>query len=566
MWQPCVLVVGAGPTGLTLACDLRSRGIDAQVVDRRDGPAPTTRALGLQPRGRQILDRLGALGDLPDLSALDMKFTVFVDGRPQVCFDLDTLAGPTDDGVLRLPQTEIELRLRRRLAALGAEVRWRTEIVGAEQSPSRVTITLRTADGEQTVQADWLIGCDGAHSAVRKLVQTRFDGSAFPQTFMLADVRFSATPKHGPALYLERDQLLAVAPLPSGEWRIGATLPADHELAGGAAHPLPMPMTANPSSGELPSTSQLTFLQELFAARSGDTATRLLAPSWFSVFRINRRTASSFRRDRIFIAGDAAHLSSPLGGQGMNSGLADAFNLGWKLALVARGLADARLLDSYQAERKPATERIERATTQFTRILLGGGVLSRFLRRVVVLPMMRRPALQRWVFSGRPALRSSYRHGPLGATARRWLARAPGPGDEAPDVRCRRADGAPTSLGREIGADWGLICFGGAEADLARCAAIVQARLPGGLKSIRVLPAGTTEPLDRRAVLDPAGALQRAFHAGATTTILLRPDGYIACRAPRPDAAAISDWLDRILRLKPARCESAFERNGSRFA
>jgi 4,5-epoxidase len=186
-----VLIAGAGPTGLALACDLRRRRIDVELVEKLDRPAVTTRALGIQPRGRQILDRLGALGDLDRIAGPNFTTDILVDGRLSAHIDMGSWRGPIRDNPLRAPQTAIEERLRERLRELGAEVRWGSAVSDIRQTACGVDVILCEKEGERTVHADWLIGCDGAHSACRKLIGAKFDGRVYPQTFLLGDVRLT---------------------------------------------------------------------------------------------------------------------------------------------------------------------------------------------------------------------------------------------------------------------------------------------------------------------------------------------------------------------------------------
>jgi 4,5-epoxidase len=546
MRHVAVIVVGAGPTGLVLACDLKKRGIDVIVVDRLDGPARAFRALGLQPRGRQILERLDAIGDLSSKTPTAGAYRIFLDQRRVVELDLDALGGPNDNGVLRLPQTEIEHCLRQRLRELGVLVDWSAEITRVSEDGDGLTVCVRRQLGEEAIRANWLVGCDGAHSTIRNFVGATLEGNTFPEPFMVADVTLSEEPQKGPGLYLRRNYVVAVAPLPGGQWRIGGSLPKDHPLASIARKKL----TADTGRVNAVSAQQLETLRELYASLSGDRRTSFLDCSWFAVFSIHRRTATAFRRGRIFIAGDAAHLSSPLGGQGMNSGIADAFNLGWKLALVCQGRADSRLLDTYEAERRPATEKIERATTQWTRLLLGEGYLNQLLRRYAIIPALRFPSFLGWAMTRRPALRSSYRNGPL-AFPRLLLSRGPQPGDEAPDVRCARADGIETSIGREIGPRWGLLFFGDWQAAFEECATAAKSRLGSELSTLRIgfRPKSSGADVRGPVLIESNRAIRDSYRAESGTTILVRPDGYIACRVNPPDPRQLASWLDKTARV-----------------
>jgi 4,5-epoxidase len=301
-------------------------------------------------------------------------------------------------------------------------------------------------------------------------------------------------------------------------------------------------------------------LQELFTDYSGDSATRLVDPTWLSIFRIHRRMASTFRKGRALIAGDAAHLTSPLGGQGVNTGLNDAFNLGWKLALVIQGRADERLIDTYEAERRPTVESIDRATAAWTNVMFG----ARFVRRWIALPAMRLSTVQAWVLTRRRALQSSYRGGPLARDVETgWLApashRGPQPGDGAPDVECQRhGDSGSTTIGREIGPNWGLMVFDPMDETASACAAAARERLGDDLVVLHVASGKQgPETAANRLVDDPSGKVARAYGARPGTVILVRPDGHIAWRSPTPDRRGLEAWLDHVLIVRRPADESA---------
>jgi 4,5-epoxidase len=544
-----VLIVGAGPTGLALACDLLSRGVAVKVVDNLEKPPTTIRALGLQPRGRQILDRLGALGDLPNENQLETKFDVYLDGRLALHMDLETLRGRYDSGVLRVPQTEIEQRLRTRLQKLGCEIAWGHEVIDIREEGEDILVSVRTKTGLWSLSARWVVGCDGAHSIVRKRVGAEFRGESFPETFLLGDVRMHPDREDGAAIYLHRNEMLAVAALPGRLWRVGVALPSGDPLKQSDS------FKGDPDKGTASSEQIMDRLQQLFADYTGDHGTRLFDSSWLSSFHIHRRVSSSFRRGRLFIAGDAAHLTSPLGGQGMNSGIGDAFNLGWKLALIDQGLADEGLLDTYEGERRPVVGKIERATTQWTSILLGEGRVNRILRRYVLLPAMRLRALQAWVLTQRPALQESYRGGPLAPPLgwmKRLICRGPQAGDLGPDSRCKLLpEYEETTLSKVIGANWALILFGLREEPMRSCADAARTRLGSNIRILHVVTgeSGLKSGADY-IVQDHFGEIARAYRADTDTAILLRPDGHLAWRSQRPDVAGVTFWLDHILGIK----------------
>jgi 4,5-epoxidase len=555
MYTATVLIVGGGPTGLTLACDLRGKGIDAQVIDKATGPATTSRALGLQARGREILSRLGALGDLPDRAVHASATNILLGQRLLTKFVVETQAGRINLGPLVISQAEIEAQLRRRLAELGAEVQWGHELVGATQDSNGVDVRARTSEGEKAIRTKWLVGCDGAHSDMRKIMDVQFDGWPFPETLILADVQLDWKRRTDEGtMWLHPEGIFGVVPLPTGLWRIFAELRPDDPMAQAGHGALTATTDGSPASPEV-----VDKMKTLLRERAGDTTTRISAASWTSVFRFHRRLASTYRRQRMLLAGDAAHIHSALGGQGMNTGIGDAFNLGWKLACVVRGQAADRLLDTYEAERRPVAADVIKETSWAWNILLGRTAFDRLIRDHVFLPIMRWPAVQRWWVDTGSQLRVSYRGGPLaGASIRSRLSsliqRAPMPGDRGPDAECRLSGtGAMGTLGQQLNAHWALLLFGGSEAEQRACAEAARSRLERDVRVIRVLPAGCRSrdlhdgDVADAVLEDEHSAVVGAYRPGRHTAILLRPDGHIAWRSSRLAPAGLVAWLDHVL-------------------
>ncbi|HET6735324.1 FAD-dependent monooxygenase [Mycobacterium sp.] len=469
-----VVVVGAGPTGLALACGLRAAGVGVRVIDKAQGPAVTSRALGLQPRGVEVLDRLGALGDLPARAIPIRQVVITVDGRQlarlQIGLSMERLGGRPG---LVMSQADIERALRDRLSELGEAVEWGRGIQGLEAGADRVSV--RLDDGTE-LDAGWVVGADGAHSAVRKALGIGFPGVPLVERFLLADVHAALErPRDSASTWMRGTNLLAAFPLPGSDlWRLMAPAP--------------------PQGPEDPSAEAIVdYLGTRLAEEAGG---EIRSVEWTSAFRIHRRLADSYRRGRVLLAGDAAHIHSPLGGQGMNTGIGDAENLAWKLALVICGRANERLLDTYEAERRPIAEDVLESTSGLTEIVMGGSPIARFVRDRVAVPLMNRGWVQRLIAKKASQLQVSYRDGPLGAGRRRRL---PGlrPGDRVPD-----RDGMYNALGPA----WVML---GPEsmADVAR-------RRIGDVVTLR----------------------------GHRDAMLVRPDGHLAWRGD--DASSLHEWLD----------------------
>ncbi|MCY0941419.1 FAD-dependent oxidoreductase [Streptomyces antarcticus] len=491
MNSPTVVVVGAGPTGLATAVGLRLAGVSVRLLDKAPGPAATSRALGLQPRGAEVLDRLGALADLPERSVRIGQVLTHVDGKPLARLRVGQPTKLVTRPGLLISQADVEARLRARLATLGVDVEWGSELLGAGQDGERVR--LRLADRE--IHSDWLVGCDGAHSRVRKAAGIAFPGVPVVERFLLADVTAKLpVPRDTVAVWLRGDRMLGAFPLPGEDlWRLMAPAPA-----GTDDDPLPV-------------------LCDLLAQEAGITSPVVREAHWTSTFRIHRRLASTYRKGRILLAGDAAHIHSPFGGQGMNTGLGDAENLAWKLALVATGRAGEGMLDTYEAERRPVAAEVLKSTSAMTGMLLGRTRWARTLRDHVFVPLLGRPLVQRLLWEKSSQLTLTYRTGPLGGAP---YGRGPRPGDRVPDLACTRADGTSTRLYGELPARWVLL-------------------IPGGGM------AGEWEAVAGRHLGAGSVATLRAPGAHRGDSVLVRPDGHLTWRGA--SSADLDQALTRIL-------------------
>lgn len=487
-----VLVVGAGPTGLALGCGLRLAGISVRVVDRAAGPATTSRANFLHARGSEVLHRLGALGDLPARSLRAMTVTTYLGDAPiaKVRFGdpgLGTAAPP-----MVISQASVEAALRDRFAELGGHVEWDTRLTGVEQDSDGVTATFA---GGGTARATWLVGCDGTGSAVRKAVGIEFPGVRISERYLLADVHIDTDlDRTGTTGWVHRDGSTGAMPMPGADdlWRL---LVYDPEFT-----------ATQPTEAQI-----LARLRAIMPSRTG-LDMRIGDAEWASVFSVHRRLVPTYRRGRVLLAGDAAHVHAPFGGQGMLTGLGDAENLAWKLALVATGRAGAALLDTYEAERRPLATTVLRGTTTMTRLNVAGSPLGRFLRDRVLAPIVSLPRMQRLATYSASQLWVSYRRGPLGAGR---FGTRPRPGDRVPDQPAVRADGSATRLHAELAGRWALLH----SESTVDCLAVARRRLGDHVVGL------TTE---------------------ADEVLLVRPDGHLAWRG-RAEPARLDRWLATAL-------------------
>ena len=326
-----VLVVGAGPTGLMLANQLVRRGVRVQIIDRHAGPSLQTRALGVQARTLEIYAKLGIADQALKLGKRGTGATLWAQGRkigrlPLSERGLDDTPYPY---ILILGQDDNEKIMGENLNRLGASVRWNTELVGLEQDRDGATATLKLADGtSQSLRVPWVAGCDGARSAVRELSGITFPGAPYEHVFFVADVEMTGgMAAEEVNAYLWREGFHLLFPMRGlNHWRIVGILPEELRGKEGVTFDAVIP----------------SLRKEAGAGLDFRTC------SWFSTYRIHHRSASRFRDRRCFLLGDAAHIHSPVGAQGMNTGLQDAYNLAWKLALVVKGKAGEALLGSYE--------------------------------------------------------------------------------------------------------------------------------------------------------------------------------------------------------------------------
>ena len=341
-----VLIVGAGPTGLALAEELARFGVSFRIVDNGRGVTDLSKAIGVQARTLETLDIMGLADDLARRGNQARSFHIYDGADPILSLDFQGLDSRYPY-LLVVPQSDTERVLAGKLNRLGILIEHETTLTHFTQDGQSVSAVVRGADGrEQTIHTRWLVGCDGAHSAVRHGLNMPFEGQEYPEGFLLADVAVEwDKPSDELFLFLHEGWLTAFFALPNGRYRIIADLPPDDA-----------PPDQKPALEEC---------QRLVDSRLPISA-KLSEPSWTAYYRVHRRIVPRLQDGRVFLVGDAAHIHSPAAAQGMNTGIQDAFNLGWKLALVAQGYASETLLRSYHTERYP----VERAVLQGTDLLL----------------------------------------------------------------------------------------------------------------------------------------------------------------------------------------------------
>lgn len=371
-----VLIVGAGPVGLTAAIVLIQHGHDVTVVDRQAEGANTSRAAVIHPHTLELLEPYGVVGDLVARGVHTPTFTIR--DRDDLLIAVPFSQLPTRyPYTLMISQSDTEAFLLGRLEQLGGKVIRPASVIGIQQSADRAIATF--ADG-QRIRARYLIGADGMHSTVRDQAGIAFTGGTYGESFALADVRLSGgVPADEVILYFSPAGLVVVAPLPDGMYRIVATV------------------------NEAPQHPDIAFVQSLLDERGPEARPAVVEEIvWGSRFRVHHRVADAFRADRILLAGDAAHVHSPAGGQGMNLGIEDAVVLGERLSQVLDAGGDEALLDDYAATRRQTARGVVSMTGKLTELATASArrrpVRNRIMRLAGKLPVVRRALA--WRLSG----------------------------------------------------------------------------------------------------------------------------------------------------------------------
>jgi len=530
-----VLVVGAGPVGLTMACELARHGTPCRIIDAGDGPTDQSRALGIQARTLEVFENVGVVDRVLAEGRKLRGLQAYADGERLLHVGLDLEGLETHyPFLLILPQSETERILLARLGEHGVEVERRTSLAGIAQDASGVTASLVDPDGRTSgARARWLVGCDGARSVARKALGLTFAGAEYEETFLLADVRLEwDRPDDEITIVLTPAGPIVAFPMPeAGRWRL---------------------VDGSGQSSQDADPARVTARFGTLLREHGRPEAVVSDPTWTSAFRIHRRVADRFREGRCFVAGDAAHIHSPAGGQGMNTGIQDAYNLAWKLALVDRGTSPDSLLDSYSPERRSAVAGVVQGSHLTTRIVTLRNPVARSIRNHLA------SLLGEFDFVGRRLSRDvselgiAYPESPIVAEDRPGLLsrpvdavdffrHGPRPGDRVPDVALDPPPGSdgPRRLHEILrGTKHVLLIFGDADE-----AVVDLARRRAPEIETRLVVRGEAPAGDGPTLLDPDGDLHHRFGVHSSALYLIRPDGYLAYRASPPDAGRLAAYL-----------------------
>jgi 2-polyprenyl-6-methoxyphenol hydroxylase-like FAD-dependent oxidoreductase len=523
-----VTVVGAGPVGLTMACELARSGVRCRIIDKTAAPASTSRALAIFPRTLEMFEMMGM--SEPVLKAgHQLNGVAIYNQSGQIGHIGFCNLGSRYRFAISLPQSETERFLIEHLARFGIVVERGKELVALSPSADSVQLVVRDTTGlEERFESNWLIGCDGAHSSVRHLLDLRFEGEAYPETFLLADVKIDGPLDHIHIhLFLTGQGLVGIFPFRGDRCRIIV-----NTQAGSESEPV----------GDL----QFDEIQAIVESRT-NARIRITDPVWMSRFRISHRKIPDFRVGRVFLAGDSAHIHSPAGGQGMNTGIQDACNLAWKLALVVQRKSPDSLLNSYNEEREPVAKMVLSLTDRLTRMGTLQGPIGQQLRDALLPILTGIDLVEDRIAETVAEIRIHYRRSSIVSGKGGHAVHA---GDRAPDCELQlAADRRPLRLFELLRKPvHHLFFFAEADPDIASSfdglREAIARDYQGLIDAYLVIRGSHSNFAD--VLFDWDGAVHALYEAEPGAILMIRPDGYVGFRGGARHLESLREQLSRI--------------------
>lgn len=530
-----IAIIGAGPVGLTAAAEFARYGISARLVDRRDGPVAHSNAAVIHVRTQEVFEAMGAAERIVPQGFPLQYFSLNAFDKLLGGIRVHGVDGPYP-GPRIVSQQIVETELAAHLAGLGGAVDRSAEVTDIAEAEDGFTVSLRRpGGGVEQFEAAYVLGCDGAHSFVRDRFGIGFPGERYDGfEFIHADAQLRWTHPTGRGyIYVTKSRLVLLFPFDgAGHYRV-----------------LCARTDQDPDNRSAP---ELGELQAILREVSGDTGAELSDATWLARWRSTHRIAERFRQGRVFLAGDAGHVHVPVGGQGMNTGIQDAFNLAWKLASVIKGTAPPALLDSYEAERYPVAEELLKGTDRGFHVMVQPSDLASFALKLFGSSVIGLEAVQDRLRRVLGEVTINYRHSAL--TEDHGGSIGPIAGDRVVDgVAVRASDRRTLRLLEAIaGTRWSLLVFAGLEAEsgltpLLELAQQIDARFGRQVTAVLVTPGAVPETWPGSGLYDRDHLLHERYGVRHAALYLIRPDWYVGFRAPAARGEALLKYLETWL-------------------
>jgi len=530
-----VVVVGAGPIGMCLAIDLAQRNVPVLILDNDVSLSVGSRAICFAKRTLEIFDRLGVGEPMMDKGVSWNVGKVFFKDQQLYSFNLLPESGHERPAFINLQQYYCEGYLAERVARLPlVQLRWQNKVVGVEQRADHVLVTIETPEGNYQIEADWLVGCDGSRSTVRELIGQESKGRIFRDRFLIADIKMEMDRPAERWFWFDppfhRNQSVLLHMQPDNVWRVDFQLGWD----------------ADPAVEKRPENIK----PRIDALLGADAKYEL---EWASVYTFACERMASFRHGRVLFAGDAAHRVSPFGARGANSGIQDAENLAWKLALVLRGQAGDALLDTYGAEREYAADENLLNSTRATDFITPKSEISKLFRDATLDLARSYPFARSVVNSGRLSVPAVLHGSSLNTPDADAFEGRMVPGAPAADAPVLLANGHPGWLLRELDGEFTVLIYGDGNqrAQLDRLADELRDAAEGQvpLKVLRIAAQGSAAPAnaDGSVLVDQQGLVAQRYDLKPGSAVLLRPDQHVCARWRQPSADKLRAALNTAL-------------------
>lgn len=542
-----VLVVGAGPTGLTMACELTRHGITPRIIDKAPAPSDKSKAFGIHARTLELFENMGIVDTVLGQGNICNGFDMYNHGKPLASVAFSSLESRYPYFLI-LAQSDTEKILNDHINSYGIKVEREKELVSMDIREDSLTAHIRLADGsEEIIECSYIAGCDGAHSAARHILNLEFKGAPYPNYWLLADCNLDwKYPLHHMSVFIHPTGVTAYFPLYHDRGRLMFELadePIDEDLT--------------------PPT--IEDVRRLMNEREIDYRS-VTDPNWLAYFKLHHRMVDKYGEGRVFLSGDAAHIHSPMGGQGMNTGIQDSYNLAWKLALVLKGESPESLLDSYNAERHRVGEGVVNLTDKATRMVGIHNPILSAIRNKIIGAASKIDAVQEKLLTTLSQIEIHYKGSPI--VSERWY--QPDAvegfhgyrhdleaGERVRDYDLAGPDGKTGTRLYELfkGTEHELLLFTGAEPEDMELAELTKIHESIGksfkdLIEIHVI-AGSQEALRsfdtvKSVWLDKGFGMHRDFGAAKSSLYLIRPDGYIGFRNQPASLSDLEEYLAGI--------------------